>query len=56
MPDAAALGSADETVAARAHAAAAQLNFSAYPPTMGRMMGLWVIYRLLRWGIRRLGR
>ena len=27
MPDAAALGSADETVAARAHAAAAQFNF-----------------------------
>ena len=38
MPDAAALGSADETVAARAHAAAAQFNFYAYPLTMGLMI------------------
>ncbi|MFR6414495.1 MAG: hypothetical protein ACLUNS_01265 [Alistipes shahii] len=48
MPDAAALGSADETVAARAHAAAAQFNFYAYPLTMGLMIGLTLIYRRLR--------
>ena len=56
MPDAAALGSADETVAARAHAAAAQFNFYAYPLTMGLMIGLTLIYRRLRGGNRRLGR
>ena len=50
MPDAAALGSADETVAARAHAAAAQFNFYAYPLTMGLMIGLTLIYRRLRGG------
>ena len=56
MPDAAALGSADETVAARAHAAAAQFNFYAYPLTMGLMIGLTLIYRRLRGGNHRLGR
>lgn len=56
MPDAAALGSADETVAARGPwRRAAQFNFYAYPLTMGLMIGLTLIYRRLRGGNRRLG-
>lgn len=56
MPDAVALGSADETVAAQAHEAAALFNFYAYPLTMGLMIGLTLLYRRLRGGNRRLGR
>ncbi len=56
MPDAAALGSADEAVAEQAHAAAAQFNFYAYPLTMGLMIGLTLLYRRLRSGNHRMGR
>jgi len=56
MPDAAALGSPDEAVAAQAQAAAAQFNFCAYPLTMGLMILLTLLYRRLRGGSGSLGR
>lgn len=56
MPDAAALGSPDEAVAAQAQQAAARFNLLVYPLTMGLMILLTLLYRRVRGGNRSLGR